>query len=276
MLEIEKNSNKNMKELFEMIQSINNQEQEVMKIIYDDSDDIHLNQDDSITIKNINYEIKNTTTDKISKKITCDELSFKIKKGIILLNGRTGAGKSLTTKILAGLYDDNICEVYHNKEKIRTFDQFKNSRVIISQKIAEDYTYNGSIKINLQNLYPNGTYRGILDYLGNFNLEHKIPDNFDDKFNDKLSGGERQRVAISSCLWKIFKNPNIKYLIIDEPEKGLDEPTCIKIMNYIINNFNGLVFLITHNEKVKNDFAKNILQKWDFIEDDIVTVIKAN
>lgn len=272
MIETEKNSEKHMKELFDMLNTIQSSENE-LNIIATENQDITIQTNDEIIINNLNYEIFNSDK-KLTKKITTENLKIQIQKGIVLLNGRTGAGKSLTTKILGGFYDGKICDILLNHEKIYSFDQFKKSRVIITQKVAEDFAYNGSIKITLEQLYPSGTYPEILNFLTNFNLENKIPENLQDKFNDKLSGGERQRVALSSCIWKTFKNPGIKFMIIDEPEKGIDEHTCIKIMNFIITNFNGLIFLITHNEKIKTIYEKNIIQKWNFIEEDDGVITK--
>lgn len=272
MIEIEKNSEKHMKELFEMLQTIQSSEKE-LNMITTENYNVNLNMNDEIIINNLNYEIINQDK-KLTKKIISDNLKIQIKKGIVLLNGRTGAGKSLTTKILGGFYDGKICDITLNHDKISNFSQFNNSRVIISQKIAEDYAYNGSIKMTLEQLYPSGTYDEILKFLANFDLENKIPENLQDKFNDKLSGGERQRVALSSCIWKTFKNPIAKMMIIDEPEKGIDETTCIKIMNFIISNFDGLLFLITHNEKIKEIYEKNIVQKWNFVEEDDGVITK--
>jgi ABC-type multidrug transport system ATPase subunit len=72
---------------------------------------------------------------------------------------------------------------------------------------------------------------------------------------------------LSSIIWKVLKT-NPSFLIIDEPEKGIDEETMIKIMNWIFDTYKGVIFLITHNESIKKiyNFKIQSIVKYKFMD----------
>jgi ABC-type transport system involved in cytochrome bd biosynthesis fused ATPase/permease subunit len=264
----ENSNSKNMEELTAMLEFLDQYYlKNKINVVSSDYSKINL---DKLILENLNYELSNK--DKIFKKLKSNkiEFNFNTTKNIILINGKTGSGKSLFTKILSGFTDNNY-KLMNNSENIYGFDKLMNNRIFINQKISEDYSYNGNVSMKLKLLYPLvNNIDDLMDYLKNFNIEHKILEkDLDSKFCDKLSGGERQRVVLSSMIWKIMKT-NPQYIIIDEPEKGIDEETMIKIMDYIIKKYKGLIFLITHNETIKKKY-NNIIQStllYNFIDDE--------
>ena len=230
-----------------------------------------------LTLNNMEYNFYYDND--LKKKLSCGQITFDFinPKNIILISGKTGSGKSLFTKILSGQTDLVKYDLINNGKIINSFAGISNNRIVINQKISEEYTFNGGIKLSIEKLYPSAnSFEEIEDYLRNFGIHNKInKKKLTSDFADKLSGGERQRVAISSMIWKTLKT-NPSYIIIDEPEKGVDEDTMISIMDWIIKTYKGLIFLITHNETIKKKYYLQIqsIIKYKFLdEEEIDTII---
>ena len=267
----ENSSKKNMEELISMLEflsdyysgkKINNKINVICQYENMVSEDYNKINFGELVIENLNYELSDKTSEKIKlfKKLNANKIKFNfgLTKNIVLINGKTGSGKSLFTKILSGFTDNNY-RLTNNEESLNGFDEIKKHRIIINQKISEDYSFNGNINMKIKDLYPNsGNIDEILEFLHNFNIENKIMEkDLNSKYCEKLSGGERQRVVLSSMIWKIIKSKP-EFIIIDEPEKGIDEETMIKIMDFILEKYTGLIFLITHNETIKKKYTSKI------------------
>lgn len=209
-----------------------------------------------LTIRNLNYAIESLDK-KLIKRITSEKLifNFTTNKHIVQISGKTGCGKSLFTKIISGQTDSHDYILENGVELLENFSQLINQRIVISQTVSEDYSYNSSIKLQINKLFPNANnFQEIYLFLEKFNIHHKLDSNtLDCYFQDKLSGGEHQRVALASLVWKVLKlNPS--WIIIDEPEKGIDEETIIQIMDWFLSTYKGIVFLITHNQTIKSKY----------------------
>ena len=224
----------------------------------------------------LNMDYKFFFENKLVKKLSTLKLMFDFSanklqhKNIVLISGKTGSGKSLFTKVLSGQMDNIKYNLTNDNIEVHSFNDFNKNRIIINQKIAEEYTYNGNINFKLEKLYPNANnFNEVNNFLKNFGINNKFKkDELESEFNDKLSGGERQRVALSSMIWKILQTKP-SYIIIDEPEKGIDEETMIEIMDWIIKSYNGLIFLITHNETIKKKYSDKIqsIIKYKFLDE---------
>jgi energy-coupling factor transporter ATP-binding protein EcfA2 len=259
----ENNSKKRMEELFTMLDFLNDSKENNVKLFNQDIADYK-----NITIQNLDYNIFDSNDKgKIIKRLYTDKLqiNFNKTKNIILINGKTGAGKSVLTKILAGFTNDGDYKIYLDDSQINGFSDITNTRIIIGQKVCEEYTYSSSIQIKLDRLYPGLTnIKDLITFLEHFNIASKLVEhNIYSTFSEKLSGGERQRVILSSMFWKVLKT-NPKFIILDEPEKGIDEETMCEIMDYIIEIYKGTIFLITHNENIKKRYADKIQSKLEY------------
>jgi len=254
----ENSNKKHMEELFNMLEFIDKHEKEkdsgrIELIVYDEN--INATK---IKLEDLDYKIIDDTNQvKLNLKSDLLIFDFTNKKNMILIDGRTGSGKTVFTKILSGFTPNDYklinCDTL---EEIGGFSKIK-SRILINQKVSEEYTRNGNITMKLNKLYPGLVNIEELNiFLDNFSIKNKfVEDKLTSTFTDKLSGGERQRIVLSSMIWKILKvNPT--FIIIDEPEKGIDEETMIKIMDFILEKYNNTIFLITHNETIKSRYKE--------------------
>ena len=231
----------------------------------------------NLILENMNYKFY--YENKLVKRLLSNNLilDFTSEKKIILISGKTGSGKSLFTKVLSGQLDKNEYSLLNDGTDINGFSSMRFNRIIMNQKISEEYTYNGSVQLTLEKLYPQSkNWNEISDFLKIFGISNKInTESLDSKFSDKLSGGERQRVALSSMMWKVLKT-NPSFIIIDEPEKGIDEETMIDIMDWILIVYKKIIFLITHNETIKRKYhnqIQSIIKYKNKDEDEIDTEI---
>lgn len=192
------------------------------------------------------------------------------RKGIILLNGPKGSGKSITMDILAGLYDGNVTDsTYINGIKVD--DEFRSiqcHRTYVRQCVADDYKSNkkNTVYMSLFELFPRGEYDEIKNFLTHFDMSHKIPDCIDKpiSLNERgLSPGEIQSIVLASQIWKALQLKS-SLLLLDEPERNIDFDTVKKIFNMLNNVYDGTIILITHLPDLKTYLEKNIKEIWNY------------
>lgn len=201
----------------------------------------------------------------------------------LLLEGRTGCGKSVTINAIAGLYSGSICKNMYatissknscgstSISNINTeFNQITEARCYINQLLTDDYKYNGSIQLSLYKLFPGAK---TMDHVANFLKsvfslkDSSIPASLTDTPPLKLSGGELQRYVVASQIWQIKKvKPDI--VILDEIDRALDKETAIKVISWIIDNISSYFIIVSHLTEVKQMlFDKNCInQIWTFDE----------
>lgn len=175
-------------------------------------------------------------------------------KGLILLYGASGSGKSSILNLLAGLdkADKGSIKIFANAYK-------KNNRKH-NLKIRNEYIgmifqhyhlfEDESVKDNLQiassfKLKEKDANEKIDDLLKQFNLSH-----LEETICKDLSGGEKQRI---SFLRAIINEPSI--LLADEPTGALDDQNSQIIVSYLKKySKDHLVVVVSHNlELFKNE-----------------------
>lgn len=163
----------------------------------------------------------------------------------VTLYGKSGAGKTTTLRILAGITDpDEGCiqvggETWFDSRKGINLPPQKRSIGFVFQ----DYALfpNMTVRKNLEYALASQKDRGIVDEL----LEVVDLQNLADRKPDSLSGGQRQRVALARAL---VRRPQI--LLLDEPLSALDMEMRLKLQDAILNihrRFNITTILVSHN-----------------------------
>ena len=180
----------------------------------------------------MSLEIKNLTK-RFGKKTIISEFSYHFsEKGLYILRGKSGIGKTTLLRIIAGLDKDYSGEIIEGGigrvsfafQEYRLFPQLSAlENVMIASK--DDSDANKNIAMDL------------LSQLG-FSFEEMslLP--------SELSGGMKQRVSLARTFMK-----NAPVILLDEPTKELDAILCRQVCEMIKKIAEDkLVILITHRD----------------------------
>lgn len=161
------------------------------------------------------------------KEITAlDDVSFTIPHGkMVALVGRSGAGKSTVTALVARLYDPASGRIMVGDTDLRDLDilDWRKRIGVVSQDIVLfNDTLANNITFGLQDISAEDM-RAACRLASLDTVIDALPDGYETMVGDRgvrLSGGQQQRVAIARA---ILANPNL--LIFDEATSHLDAVT---------------------------------------------------
>lgn len=191
------------------------------------------------------------------------DLSFE-KKSFVAILGPSGCGKTTLLNIIGGLDQytsgDLVIEGKSTKDfKDNDWDYYRNNKVGF---IFQNYHLINHISI-IENVEMGMTLSGIsakerrekaIEVLTRVGLEDQIY-----KKSGQLSGGQKQRAAIARAL---ANDPEI--ILADEPTGALDTKTSIQILELIKEIAEEkLVIMVTHNEKLADQYANRIINLLD-------------
>jgi phospholipid/cholesterol/gamma-HCH transport system ATP-binding protein len=169
----------------------------------------------------------------------------------VVVLGRSGSGKSVLVKIIAGLLkaDSGVVEILGNNIDELDHKELKALRLKIGFSFQGSALYDGmSVWENLEfplvrnkrELSKQQVNEAIEQALNDVGLLQTI-----DQMPAELSGGQKKRIAIARML---ILQPEI--LLYDEPTGGLDPITCVEI-NHLINKlqqqYGASSIIITHD-----------------------------
>lgn len=169
------------------------------------------------------------------------EFQSGVRYGII---GETGAGKSTITKLILGIYQPKLGEIYigsnllneTDKAVIRSWVSYvPQSPIFPSEKIIDIISMGK----------PNASFeeiRSAAEKASCHFIWEKFPNGFDTIVGErgvKLSGGECQRIAIAAAILK-----DAPIVIMDEPTSALDAKTEKSIQDAIKENFSGKTLIV--------------------------------
>jgi ATP-binding cassette, subfamily F, member 3 len=185
---------------------------------------------------------KGSTSPEKSVKIVASDISLEIERGQkVAILGDNGQGKSTLLKTLAGQLAPITGKCgWQPNLKITYYDQLVHQALPMQQTVFE----------YLKEVSTTGKDEDIYEMLGNF-LFGK-PDYT--KPIAVLSGGEKARL----CLAGMFLNKADVYLL-DEPTNHLDFET-VEAMGTALREFNGTVFVVSHDRTFVNLLATDILE----------------
>ena len=180
----------------------------------------------------MSLEIKNLTK-RFGKKAIISELSYRFSdKGLYILRGKSGIGKTTLLRIIAGLDKDYSGEVIDGGierisfafQEYRLFPQLSAlENVMIASKNINDVD-----KIKAKDL---------LTQLGFLPEDMQL-------LPSELSGGMKQRVSLARAFMK-----NAPVILLDEPTKELDAILCRQVCEMIKKIAEDkLVILVTHRD----------------------------
>jgi len=193
--------------------------------------------------------------------LALDDVSFEIKKGeMVLICGKSGAGKTTVLKLIFGEEKPTLGKVFFEGEEVSQMDREELSK--LRRKIGivfQDYKLlkqkncfeNLSFVMETTGFTDEEIKRDVPKVLELVGLEEKI-----ENFPQELSAGEKQRLAIARAL---VHRP--KVILADEPTGNLDIYNTLEILKIFqkINEMGTTVVLATHDKEVVNFLKRRII-----------------
>ncbi len=187
---------------------------------------------------------------KVNKSVNGFSLDaeWKIGNELAVLFGYSGAGKSLTLQMIAGLLSPDHGSIHLNE---RTFFDSASGKDLPPQQRSCGYVFQDLA------LFPHMTIRENIMYgaHGLSKAERKqqaanMIDKFriaglEDKYPSEISGGQKQRVALARAL---IRRPDA--LLLDEPFSALDNPLRAEMQHFlkeIRREFPIPIVFVTHD-----------------------------
>lgn len=206
-----------------------------------------------ISFKNISFNYP------ASDKTVLKEISFEIKRGdCILLEGKSGSGKSTFLDLLMGLIEPSDGHILIDGELLNK-EVIKSWRSIIGYVPQHVHLIDGTIEENIAFTSSKANidiqrFTSAVNASGVSLFADNLPEGYKTCIGQDgmmLSGGQRQRVAIARAL---YRNP--KVLILDEATSALDIETEEFVLSSIISaSKNMTLIIVTHHiDAVKSSY----------------------
>jgi phospholipid/cholesterol/gamma-HCH transport system ATP-binding protein len=182
----------------------------------------------------------------------------------LVVMGKSGSGKSVLIKCIAGLedYDAGSVQVMGNEIKMLNHYELNKIRADIGFLFQGSALYDSmSVRENLE--FPLRRHREkynkitdvdavVMEALNNVGLAHAV-----DMMPDELSGGMKRRVALARAL---ILQPKI--ILYDEPTTGLDPQTAKEIVALILSvreKYKTSSIIITHDVSFVKMIADRVI-----------------
>ncbi len=176
------------------------------------------------------------------------DVSWEIGNELAVLFGYSGAGKSMTLQMIAGLITPDEGIICSNGEIL--FDSSSNINIspqnrsfgYVFQDLAlfPHMTVKKNIAFGLKGCNKAESEKRVNEMILLFQLK-----GLEEKYPSEISGGQKQRVA---CARALIRRPAA--LLLDEPFSALDNPIRLEmrqILKDIRNEFDIPVILVTHD-----------------------------
>ena len=170
-----------------------------------------------------------------------EDLSFTIQAGErVCVVGKNGKGKTTLLKVLAGTLSPASGKIIYNPQVVSgVFEQTNIQSLVDSHTVEEEILY----------AQPDVDRQKARNICGAMMFEG---DNALKKIS-VLSGGEKSRVMLG----KLLVTP-VNLLMLDEPTNHLDMDACDALLA-AIDNFDGAVIMVTHNEMFLHALADRLI-----------------
>ena len=196
----------------------------------------------------LDVNVKKSLGDDLPRGFLLD-VSFSVDGGITVLAGASGAGKTTTLRLIAGILtpDEGVIKI---GDKIY-FDSDRHIDLPIQKRnvgfVFQDYALfphlnaEQNISYGIKNKSKTERLEKAIEMLALFHIEH-----IGKSVRREMSGGEQQRVAVARAL---ASDPTV--LLLDEPLSAVDVETRSKLLDEIeaAQTQTGIPFIyVTHNQ----------------------------
>ncbi|MFW0871049.1 MAG: ABC transporter ATP-binding protein [Patescibacteria group bacterium] len=190
---------------------------------------------------------------------TLRDVSLTIQQGQrVALIGQSGSGKTTFLKLLHGMYEGAIGDIYIDGEQIhKQLHEIDLSTTLVPQ---DPELFSSTIEENITfGLdYNEKSIRKVTDLAMFTEVVDSLADGFASRINEKgvnLSGGQKQRLALArALLFALDKN----IILLDESTSSVDPEIEVEIYQNIFNHFKGKTFIASIHKM-------NLLKYFDMI-----------
>jgi molybdate transport system permease protein len=188
------------------------------------------------------------------------EVGFLAGRGAVGLLGASGAGKSMTLRMIAGIVAPDRGRIVLNGRVL--YDSTTGEKTSAAQRkigvVFQDYalfprmTVAENVGFGLSDLPENDRQARILQQLERMHIVELA-----DRYPREISGGQRQRVAIARCM---AIEPDA--LLLDEPFAALDphlRRQTEEQLRETLADYNGAVIFVTHDMEEAFRFCSELL-----------------
>jgi ATP-binding cassette subfamily B protein/subfamily B ATP-binding cassette protein MsbA len=183
-----------------------------------------------------------------SSTMVLDGIDLEVQAGeTVALVGRSGAGKTTLTNLIARFYDTGSGSICLDGRDLREIElnSYRSLLGIVEQDV---FLFDGTIRENIAYANRNATDHQVVEaarVAAADRFIEQLPQGYDSIIGErgvKLSGGQRQRIAIARA---ILANPKI--LILDEATSNLDSESEQLIQNCLAELLQDrTAFVIAH------------------------------
>lgn len=160
----------------------------------------------------------------------------------ILLSGKSGSGKTTLLKamlghVYGGIYDSRDNPLCYS-DKIEYMCQDARATIPTTRTTIRQIFYDEMDNEKILRALEIVELQEWLSVTFNGDLDAKI--------ENKISGGQKTRLCLAVALYSAMKK-NAQWIILDEPDAGIDVELCPNLLKRVINAFpNTTIFLIVH------------------------------
>lgn len=200
-----------------------------------------------VSMKVEKIEIKNLTFSYDQNIDILKNKSIEIKKGLNIIEGESGGGKSTLIKIICGLIEPKTGEVLFNGEIIKNKNILKN----ISFMPQMDGIYNRKV---IENIDLSKDSTEIIEKIEEFKM-HNILHQTCGINGQNISGGENRRISLLRML-NFYKEGNV--MIFDEPFVGLNQSLVKFMINFILSFREDHIVIIVDHTNILHSYNPTI------------------
>lgn len=195
-----------------------------------------------LELKNIEYTVAGENGEPIS---ILKDISLNIKKGINVITGQNGTGKSTLVKLIMGINKLTSGKIIYNKNDISQMPINERANLGFTLSFQQPIRFKGLKVKDLLDIAnsKNNKLADVCEYLSKVGLCAK--DYINRELDATLSGGELKRIELALALAK-----GGEVFLFDEPEAGIDLWSFDDLIKIFKNLKNKIVIIVSHQEKI--------------------------